>query len=323
MPSKKVFIKCQRAFVHEQIRSEAALEQLSYAKKSLGSYFAGRNSVRKGHGLNDEELELLLPQVLDVRFDDLEFKKLVDRYYTDINTVVPYNDKGLELEVGLRLDNSKPITYTETKDLGEGKTGTLRNLPLDVEQYVRYRHALGHPDCAASPGEAKGNGTIKYYIEDPDAVLAETVRSSEIKDKAILIYNQIKDEPEKVKMVLTLLKRFIKKKAVGEIVIISNYNTDQQMIKLRDIAEKEPTEFTKAATDEQLKFKYLLDELISVGLLRRAGSSILIAESGDPIGASEQTAVDELFKNPANAPLLGTLKAQYQARKAVGASIRI
>jgi hypothetical protein len=64
MPSRKVFFKCTRPFVHEQIRNDSVEEHLGLSKRGMGSYFAGKNTTRPGTGLSEEEIKLLLPQLL-------------------------------------------------------------------------------------------------------------------------------------------------------------------------------------------------------------------------------------------------------------------
>ncbi len=317
MPSKKVFIKRNRAFVHEQIRSEAAIEQLSQAKRGIGSFYVNKHSTRKGTGLTDEEVKLLLPQTLEVSVTDNEFRKRVELFYTEINTIVPY-ERGLELEIGLELDNEKPITYSETIDEPQKdqsiKKVEKKNTPINFEDYIRYRHALAFPYCAPTPDEAKGNSTKDFYIEDPEQTILDEVAKNEIKDKAMTVYQTLKTEPEKVKMVLSLLRFEIPRKP-GEVIIVNNLSPDTRLLLLRDISIKKPAVFYKTATDSKLKNKYILEELITMGLLKKIGSSIIVENTGDPLGANIDEAVYNLFEDASNAQLLGKLKAEYQERR--------
>jgi len=314
MPSKKVFFKCKPAFVHGAITTEAALEQLAFSKRSIGSCFAGQNTTKKLTGLKEEELRLLLPQIVMVRAEDIDFRAAVDRFYTEINTYIPYGNAGLELEIGLTMYNDKPVTYVEKGVDSDGKEILKYNMPIDVESYVRYRHGLAHPWTAPSPEAAKGNPLIKFYLEDPESVQDNALKTAEIADQAMLTYNQIKDDPKKINMIVTLLKHELRKKP-GEIsIIVTSMNAEQKLLRARELASLKPDKFLSVATDESLKYKFLLAELIRTQLLRRAGTSIIIAESGDPIGANEEEAIDNLFKNPANTHLLGLLKGQYEQR---------
>lgn len=313
MPSKKVFIKRNRPFVHEQLNSAEAQEYLSQSKRSIGSYFATKNSSRQGTGLNDEEVKLLLPQILDIRPEDIEFRKKVSQFYQEINTSIPY-EKGLELEIGLELDDNKPVTHFEEAVI-DGKTKKIYNMPINLEDYIRYRHALKHPSCASSPELAKGNQTVDYFIEDPERVLVSKINAVDYADKAIAMYAQIRNEPKKIKMILSLLHLEIPRKSPGQPVMVERMNDEERVLAVRKLAMEKPEKFLKVANDKFLQQKYLLNELISVDLLKRAGSSILVTSSSEVLGITDDEAVKNLFEDPAKAPLLGILKEEYKSRK--------
>lgn len=319
MPSKKVFIKCNRAFIHGQIRSEEALAQLSLANKALGSYFVNKNSTRKGTGLTEDEIKVFLPLILNLPVESIDFRKEVDKYYTEINTRVPYGDKGVELEIGLTTDNAaSPLSYRVEKDEAGNDKKIYYNLPIALEDYIKVKHAKGHPFCALSPKDAKGNPTIMFYIEDPDETTMDTIKESELKDNALNVYQQIKDDPKKVKAVLSLLSNLIPRKP-GEVIVVETLSDEQRKIRLREMAtsERHWRPFYNMATDPDVFSRYLLNELIKANFLKRAGTSILVAESDEVLGINEQEALNNLFKNPANAQLLNALKAQMKEKQKI------
>lgn len=315
MPSKKVYLKVSRPFIHGQIKTPAAQEQLALAKRSVGSYFANSNSPRKGTGLTDEEVKILLPQILDVRTTDQDFRKMVENFYTEISTYIPYGDKGLELEIGLELDNDLPVTYSRTEEGPDGKPIVRLNTPLDYEDYVRYKHALGHPQMAASPELAKGNQIMKYYIEDPEMVVKFRLSATEVADQAINEYQKIKTDYDKLKAICTILSPHIKKSMPGEVFVAERYNQEELAIKARTLATEKPAVFYKAITDELLTLKYRLNELIRTGLLKRSGTSIIVAESHEVLGMGEEEAVIALFKTPSNEQLKAVLISAYKERR--------
>lgn len=320
MPSKKVFLKRNRPFVHEQLKSAEAQEYLGSSKRSVGSYFATKHSQRQGTGLTDEEVKLLLPQIIDIQPEDREFRTKVRNFFQDISTPVPY-ERGTELEIGLELDNDKPVTHFIEKEIEPAmgdkpaKTKKIYNMPIDPEQYIRYRHALGHPHVASTPELAKGNQTVDYFIEDPEKVLSSNVNSADYADKAFSLFMQLKSEPDKVKMILSLLRMEIPRKVVGQPIIVDKLSEEERVLALRKLAMSKPAMFLKIAEDKELRFKYLLDELISVQLLKRAGSSILVTQSGEPLGSNDSEAIKNLFEDPAKAPLLSLLKGTYKDLK--------
>jgi hypothetical protein len=315
MPSKRVYIKCARAFIHGQIHSDEALEQLNLSRKSIGSYFANKHSSRKGTGLNEDELKLLLPHLLNLSAESMDFRKEVDKYYTEINTNIPYKE-GIEVEIGLVLDNAKPVTWYEEHPDPFDATKQIKvyNMPENLEDYVKYRHAKGHPHCAGSPKLAKGNPTIFYYIEDPDVTVQDAVDDSDMADKASALYQQLKDDDRKMKAILTLLQHFVAKKP-GEIFVPEILKPEERKLRVRELATgKWYRQFYKTATDPEVFNKYLLVEMIRLNILKRYGTSIGVAESNEILGGSEEEAVANLFHSTANAQLLQTLKAQAKEK---------
>jgi hypothetical protein len=315
MPSKRIAIKCRQAFIHAQIKTVDALDQLSMSKKSVGSYFVNRHSTRKGTGLTDEEVRVLLPLLLSMPSDAIDFRKEVDKYYTEINTMIPYTEKGLELEVGLEQDSlASPILFKEEDEDGK-KVKKYYNLPLNLEEYIKYRHAKGHPHVAGSP--AKSNSTVMFYVEDPDVTVEDAVKEGELKDDAVNLYQQIKDDPKKVKAVLSLLSNLIPKKNPNEIIVVDAWDESTRKMRLRELAlsPKHWKAFYATANDPNVHNRYLLSELIKVSLLKRAGTSILVTESNEVLGINEAEALDNLFVNPASAQLLNSLKAQFKSKK--------
>lgn len=309
MPSKKVFLKRCKPFVHEQITSEAAKEQLAFTKRGVGGYYATKNSTRMGSGLTDEEIKLLLPQILSVPSTDTGFRKEVERFFIEINTQVPF-DRGLELEVGLELDNDKPVTYIEEDENGKVKA---HNMPINIDDYIKYRHAMCHPDVAPSPEAAKGNRLMQYYIEDPTETLRTKVGNSDDADKAMAAWAQIKNDGDKVTMLLTLLRQYAPKKN-GVAIQPFFMSPDEQIVTLRGIVMDKPKEFTKAASDENLKRRYYVDEMITVGLLKRIGTTVIHVESNEPLGETMDEVVAILW-SAGKSQLLSELQRQYKEKR--------
>ncbi len=221
------------------------------------------------------------------------------------------------------LDNDKPVTYYETREVKGDKndpdkvTSTYKvyNMPINNEDYIRYRHGIKHPWTAKSPEEAKGNQTVHFYVEDPERVMETQINELEYADKALTEYQMIKTDKDKIKQILSLLRSEIPKKHIGQVIIIDKLSDDERLIALRTLATNKPYKFYTTATDKMLKNKYLLNELISVNLLKRAGSSILVTDSGEPLGSSDAEAAKNLFEDPTKSPLVSTLKAAYKDLK--------
>jgi len=305
--SKKIYLKRNRPFVHEQMMSEEVQEALSHSRRGIGSFFAGKHTTKKGTGLNDMETKILLPHVLDVTPEEPEFRRKVDSFYTEISTNVPFKT-GLELEIG--LENS-PETIEEVKT-GKSKLSKA-NMPLNIDDYIKFRHAMAYPGTVISPTLAKGNQLAEYYFEDPTEVSTRELDELNTADQALNDYQRIKDSPDKVEMIVTLMRHWIPKKVGKPAVVVGLLTQTEKLIVLRELAQVQPAKFHEITNDETLKNKYIVDELISVNLLKRVGSTIMLEETGDSIGESLKEAAAYLF-SPKQTQLLNNLKAAYKEK---------
>lgn len=307
MERRIIKIKRNRPFVHEAINSEAAQEALSATKNSIGSYFAGKHSSRKGTGLNDVEVQLLLPLVLDMDSSDRDFRKAVADYYTEIDTNVPYLT-GRELDITLESEQE------DIYDLLKGKSKVRKgNMPLNTEDYVRFRHALSYPGTQPSFKEAKGNLLCDFYIEDPEQEINTKIGKIEIEDAAMADYQAIKNDATKSRMIVTLLRQWLPKKANMPQPIIHKLQASEITLLLRELAIRQPEKFHEIANDELVQKKYMVDELLSVGLLRRTQNVIFITDDNTSIGDSLKDAVMYLF-DAKNSHKLNELKALYKEK---------
>lgn len=304
--SKIIYLKRTKPFIHESMGSEVMQEQLSHTKRSISSYFAGPNSAKIGTGLTPAEEKILIPALLGIEVNDKFYDRLT-LFYTEIDTKVPHGAVGLQLEVGLELDNTKPVTHSEVKD---GRT--VLNTPLNIMDYIRYRHAIKFPYTALSPEAAEGNQLMWFFIEDPKLVTNSKMAEIEIRDEAMADYQQAKSDPKKVKMLVTVLRNYIRKKPGKPPVNVNNLGADELIITLRELATERPDKFHELANDADLKKRYFIDELLGVGLIQRQGNSIVDKDTNTNMGDTLKEVVVFLW-NPKEAARLQRLKLEYDS----------
>src|SRR5690606_19206039 len=122
--------------------------------RAVGPYYQGRVP---GSGLTFQEQKLLLPDVIGVEANDKDFRREVEKFYHEILTKIP--DAGIELEIGLENDN-EPLSES--------------NMPLNIKDYVIYRHIINSPQVAKDKDTADRWGHLKpFYIEDQEKVASE------------------------------------------------------------------------------------------------------------------------------------------------------
>ena len=310
MPSKKVFLKRGKPFIHEGMNNPQTAELLAFTKRGLGSYFKSKTSKLSGHGLTDQEVAVLLPSIISIPADNNEFLKNVELYYRNINTIVPYGTVGRELEIGLKEDNSIPIS--------------AKNFPIAVEDYIRYRHAIGspalgitgHPFCARSPEEAEGNSLVQYYVEDPEKVQNKELEELRIIDMAETAYHQVKDNTEKINMVVSLMAVDVRVSIGKPMFDAIKATNNDKLLALKQLSSHNPSErgslnkiirFTQNCNDPNITRKYNINKMLSKGILVRVGESILDKETSQTLGKTIAEVVNKVF-DPQNVDLKNRLK---------------
>lgn len=263
-------------------------------KESVGAYFEKGSSHKIGSGLSLDEEKLLLPEIIDTPADDRDFRKKVSEFFNEISTDVPA-DTGQELEIGLLKDNTLPVS----KD----------NMPISIMDFIRYRHAVGHPWTTVSKEVGEGNMTKKFYIFDKEALQTRKTETGKEKDAAMEIFLKVKREPEQVDQMLTLLGEDIRNYAKAKDA--PQRKEDQ----LRLLVDTKPKEFKKIYEEGDLEVRSWIESMITTGVLKRTGKRIIDPEAPSEENNELGVTIDEAifwFKDEKNSSQVATLKARRQ-----------
>lgn len=286
--SRKITIYQKGTFL-DGAQKESAPEFMAMAKKSIGSFWKTSESKVMGSGLSFEEQKLLMPELVDCEPDDRQFRQKVYDYFSSMRTVVPYG-KGKTLEIGLSKSNKEPVS----KD----------NMPIEISEYITYRHALAHPLVAASKQEADNNMLKEYYIFDAQAQEDAEIEENTTKDEALAVYLKISKESTKIDMLLTLLgtdpRKFKGKNATG-----------LKKEALKEISEKRPKDLLDVYGDKLFEAKYEIQSMINTAILGSRGELIFDPETGETIGHNLSEAI-AWIKAPANNQKYVLLKGRLQ-----------
>lgn len=287
--SRVITIFRKNSFI-AQAQEGSAPEFLSESRRSIGSYWKDSHSVAVGTGLTFKEQELLLPELVDCEPTDRNFRNKVKEYYQNIRTSVPYGT-GVKLEIGLQKDNTLPVSES--------------NMPIDLSNYLAYRHALGSPEVAPSLKEANGH-IIQYYIFDPMADELENIAKNKHRDSALEKYLLVSKDANKVKMFLTLLNVDIRKKE------LSGVNAEGLRVEeLKKLLDADPAKFLEIHEEKFFEEHYVIQSMINYKILTRVGEMIIDKEGGRTIGHNMDEAIVWL-RTPENSESLLILKAKLQ-----------
>jgi hypothetical protein len=286
--SYEVKVKRLVPFNHEA--QDQQQEWFKNTSRAIGSYFQGGGSKKVATGLSVLEVDELMPMLVNAENTDKDFRRLVENYFIEINTKVPH--EGLTLEVGKKIDNNKPILFKDE----DGKM--VKNFPIDVEDYIKYKHAIGAPNVKPTEAEGKSDPTAWFYVIDENKEVTQAAKTQSAIDAALGHYLNIKDDERKVAMYLTLL---------GEVV--KDINPNLRASTLKQHAETNPGRFVETVTDDNATLKYQINRLVTSGIVNKEGTRYLF--EGTQLASSLLDFV-EYMKDAANSETVGILKARYK-----------
>lgn len=259
------------------------------SKLSIGSYYDTLNSNKIGNGLTREEEELLVPSVVDLKADDRDFRKKMTEFYSDINTTVPYK-LGVTLETGLEKDNEKPVS----KD----------NMPLNIMDYLRWKHAIKHPWVAQNKTVADGNQTKKFYVFDKASLQKAKSNQGKELDAAMQIFLKIKNEEGMVAQLLTLV-------GIDPTTFTGKDKEADMEDALREYVQKNPVNFAKVYNTGDIEIRYWLKAMVETKVLRMVGARYIDNETDKPIASSDEEMI-YWFKDEENSEKVLIYKARLQ-----------
>lgn len=260
------------------------------AKVSIGSYFE-HNSMVIGSGLSITEKELLMPTFVGVSPTHPDFMKKVETFFIDLETKVPYGT-GLTLEVGLTEDNSKPLS--------------AKNMPLNPMEYIRYQQAKHHPFVGASKEEAEGTRKL-FYIFNAVELEKKKKAVSDTKDAALAVFLEVKQDPRKVKMMLTLL-------GVDTKIFTGKVAAETMQLELRKLAELKPKDFIEIYSRKSFEAEYMIQSMLNLGIIKKYGEKYMNPSNHNALLASSLDELVFYFKDDENSETILSLKAQLQEK---------
>lgn len=287
--SRKITIFRAPTFLHAAQNAEVQA-YFAYAKRSIGSFWESPESQRIGSGLSPTEERILLPELIEVTAEDRDFMKKRNEYYQDISTDVPH-DTGRTLEIGLFTSNKEPIS--------------LKNLPLNISDYLRYRHAVANPQVALSKEDAEGRSGIEFYIFDKAEVNKKNTSKADTKDAALQVYLKLKADPtgNKVKQALMLMG-----------VNTAKLDPTDMEQSLRNLAEAKSDEFIRTCDTKEFDNNYYVKAMLEYKIIKRLGQKFFDVETDKLLASSEEEMV-AFFSDDDNSDLVVTLKARLQEKE--------
>jgi hypothetical protein len=309
-PNSKI-ITIMRTESFQDAVQTGAKDFMSMSIKSIGSYWKSVNARIIGTGLDFNEQETLLPHVINCEAHDRDFKKSVAAFYSDLLTKIPFST-GRDLEIGMLVDNSLPMgariinkdgKNVVTTDEKEFKNAKL-NLPIEIMDYIRYRHAKEHPQVAPDRDSALGDSLKLYFIFDPEVADKSTALKTSTRDAAMQVYLTVKDNTDKVDAMLLLL-------GVDPRDFTGASAPSQKAQRLRVFADTESEKFNRILGLDNFELRVKIEGFLVTGVFKKQGDRIFEASTNKLIAVNMDEAVKTL-QDPAYSENLTMWSGAYQ-----------
>lgn len=276
---------------------------------------------------NKEEIETYFPNIVGLAPNNENFITRVKQYLNNIriqvdelgktfNTSFFYNRKADYYRIkreeekieeayskANRQDLSKlkaalkeKITRLNTLESTKCKLGH----PIDVEDYLMYRHCLLYNDVAKDMAFINSDPTIRFYFKDNQKE-AEKLKKFRIEsNKAKVNFVQCLGDDELFDAI------YIQYCIINGLPIISSLAEDiiERQNKLDKFSTDEPVKFNKLCGDKNIRLMATIEKLIAKGELVRAEYNQNISTvDGEFIGANIKEAI-AWFNNPDNSSVV-------------------
>jgi hypothetical protein len=278
---KIVYIKRKPS---KHIENNQALKVMNdNATKYLGS--AGySNTELPVTGLDEIEKAAILPSLVQVSANHVEFDEKVNNYYHELRELVPAGR-------GLRLN----ITTVEKEFTYAGKTQVIE-FPKHPKDYVLYRRAIApeYKQCGKSLEQAKAGGNrVRFYIHDLELAQKAEVLLGEWRDKAYAAYLEIADNTANWESILLvhginpdLLSKVEQKSKLRSLAVADGI---KEMDEQTEAFEK----FVTAVGDKDIELKATLNKFVNAKLILVVDTSYIYdnGSASVTIGNEEREAI--------------------------------
>ena len=272
---------------------------------------------------NKEEMDTYFPQLIGLSPNDNDYIRRVKQYLNNIQCKV--DELGKTFDISFRyhhysdykrisdkedaiearykaanrqnLSELKKALNRKIADLNELESTKYKyGVPVNLEDYLMYRHCLLYNDVAKDQALINSDISIRFYFKDDkkEAEKARKLRNEIVKAKQNYVA-AIADEElfEAIYVQYCLLSNR---------PIISSLLEEEidKQIKLDRFSQEEPVKFNKLFKDENIKLRSNIEKLIAHGVLVRSQYNQQITSTdGSLIGANMIEAIG-WFKNPEN-----------------------
>ena len=236
--------------------------------------------------VNENDVPLDISFVYNTKQDYLDFKSkenAIDEEYAKVDRT---NLSAIKEAIKRRV-NALNTLESEKYKIGH---------PVNIEQYIIYRHCLLYRDVAKDTAIINSDPSIRFYIKDEAKEAEKQKKLTEYRMQAMRNFIELNASPTKRNSVYIA------------IVASRNENVSEALIKtdaeknayLMDYVNTNPDKFNKMVADKNINTRAFIETLIVRGeLIRSEFNQQISTADGTLIGSNMNGAV-AFFNNPDN-----------------------
>lgn len=295
------------------------MKVLGQRKETIGSSISSCQILSSNSG----EVQAYFPTLVGLSPNNPEFITRVKAWLSNIKFVVNDNDASLDIsfiykkksdyrkfkakeeqieQEFSRIDRSNISTIKEAVKRKVDALNALESQkylvgrPVNVEQYIIYRHCLLYKDVAKDMALINSDPSLRFYIKDETREAEKRERLAKAKMDAMRKFLELNSDEQKFNAVYVA------------IVASRNENVSEALLKERsaklnyimDFVNQNPDKFNRLFDDKNIGLKAFIETLIVRGELTRAEFNQQISTAdGTYVGSNMAEAV-AFFSSPAN-----------------------
>ena len=236
--------------------------------------------------VNENDVPLNISFVYNTKRDYLNFKRKEDAIDDEYAKIDRTNLAAIKDGIKRRV-NALNTLESEKYKFGH---------PVNLEQYIIYRHCLLYRDVAKDTAIVNSDPSIRFYIKDENKEAEKQKKLIEYRMQAMRNFIELNASPSK-------------RNAVYIAVVASrNENVSEALIKsdaeknsyLMDYVNTHPDKFNKMISDKNITTRAFIETLIVRGELIRSEFNQQISTADGTLIGSNMNGAIAFFNNPDN-----------------------
>ena len=298
---------------------KANMKVLGQRKEIIGSSITSCRTLSS----NKDEVEAYFPALIGLSPNNPEFITRVKAWLSNIQVAVNENDmvlnisfiynhkkdylaiKAKEEKIDAEYDKVDRANTKAIKEAIKKRIEALNTLesskyqygrPVNLEQYLIYRHCLLYRDVAKDMALINSDNTLRFYIKDENKEAAKRKKLTEERVRAMRNFVEVGASDNKFNAVFVSIIVYLGRQLATELL----KTEDEKKAIVIQFVNDHPDKFNKIVNDKAVTIKAFIETLIARGeLVRSEFNQQISTADGTFVGSNINEAI-AFFNNPNN-----------------------